>query len=102
VLAVDIFTLWNDAAVNFTSIPPPLYTHLKFQQLVALYMQPAYIFLADRGYDPLTSGLRITNFKTLLSLSLTSDFTIKNYTRREKCDSVIVGLGESQPWVKGQ
>jgi hypothetical protein len=32
-------------------------------------------------------GLRFSNFKTLLSLSLTSTFIIKNSARREKCDS---------------
>ena len=34
-----------------------------------------------------TSGVRFTNIKTLLSLSLTKSFPMKNYASRENCDS---------------
>ncbi len=43
-------------------------------------------------------NLRFTKLKTLLSLSLTGTFIIKNSARRLEEKSVIVELGESHPW----
>jgi hypothetical protein len=45
--------------------------------------------------------LRFTNFKTLLTLSLTSTFPIKNSAGRENCDSRAWGISPQNVKVTG-
>jgi hypothetical protein len=56
-------------------------------QLAALlYLLPVLV-LKIKSKTLSADGLRFTNFKTLLFMSLTSNFPIKSSARRENCDS---------------